>query len=327
MSKIEDLKRENEQMIRECFYNGNIWTKNELSLQTGISLALTTTILQGLQSNKEIIFIGEAESTGGRKSKQYQLNNNYYYILEVVLKREDLFYTFVLQKVDLFNQVLKRTRIQSKTGSIKELLKSMDALLQGDKQITIICLSIPGICQNGFIDICDFEDFVEVDLKQILQERYSIDIVIENDVNVACIGFSHDYKEYQHLAFVYQPRVKYVGCGIMIERKLYNGFSHFAGELSYLPFLSHEQQDQMTKDNPKELLEKQIETLCSVINPAIIGVHSDIIDNDKTLHISNISLIHQPIIAYIEDFDGMISNGLYQIGLKALKEKRGLKGY
>ena len=39
VSKANDLKKENRKKIRECLYDGNIWTKNELSLQTGLSLA------------------------------------------------------------------------------------------------------------------------------------------------------------------------------------------------------------------------------------------------------------------------------------------------
>ena len=38
-------------------------------------------------------------------------------------------------------------------------------------------------------------------------------------------------------AFIYQPAIDYVGCGMIIQGKLYNGFSHFAGELRCLPFL------------------------------------------------------------------------------------------
>ena len=74
MAKIIDLKQENIHKVRSCFYQGGTWTKNQLSSQTGISLAGTTNILQILENSEEIEFVGNARSTGGRKSKLYQFS-------------------------------------------------------------------------------------------------------------------------------------------------------------------------------------------------------------------------------------------------------------
>ena len=76
LAKIKDLKIENIDKVKECFYNTQIWTKNELSLKTGISKAGITNILKILLKKQLISYIGEAHSTGGRKSKQYQNPNN-----------------------------------------------------------------------------------------------------------------------------------------------------------------------------------------------------------------------------------------------------------
>ena len=64
---------------------------------------------------------------------------------------------------------------------------------------------------------------------------------------------------------------------MIIQGKLYNGFSHFAGELRCLPFYDHLQQERLLKDAPQELLEKQIVTLCCVLNPEAIGICSDVL--------------------------------------------------
>ena len=52
MSKVNDLKQENEIKIRECLYDGQIWTKNDLAYKTILSLATNTNILKEmLKSN------------------------------------------------------------------------------------------------------------------------------------------------------------------------------------------------------------------------------------------------------------------------------------
>lgn len=59
----------NIQKIRKCFYQKKIWTKAELASVTQLSLASITNILQELLKSQEILFIGENDSTGGRKIK------------------------------------------------------------------------------------------------------------------------------------------------------------------------------------------------------------------------------------------------------------------
>ncbi len=54
MSKVNDLKQENEIKIRECLYDGQIWTKNDLTYKTSLSLATTTNILQEMLKSHEI---------------------------------------------------------------------------------------------------------------------------------------------------------------------------------------------------------------------------------------------------------------------------------
>ena len=156
----------------------------------------------------------------------------------------------------------------------------------------------------------------------MIKQRYGINCIIENDVNNACIGLSYMYPQSPHLAFIYQPAVVYVGCGMMIDHKLYNGFSHFAGELRYLPFYTHQQQDQLLRKDPELLLTKQILTLCCVFNPEIIGVCSEVVESIGNLNLnSEIPKYHYPQLVQIKDMNEMIWKGLYSIAIRNLKEK------
>ena len=324
MVRINELKKSNIQKIRECFYNCEIWTKNELSKKTGLSLAGTTNVLMELLANNEIEFIGEANSTGGRKSKQYILNKDYYHIGIIILRRENKNYRIIIKSLDLLSNIVYEKELISSRGSIQELDLTIKQLLENDNNVSILSISIPGVCQDGHVDICDYEEFEDFALGKYIYSKFHLEVIIENDVNVACIGFSDSYPEVSHLSFIYQPAVKYVGIGMMIDRKLYNGFSHFAGELRYLPFYTHQQQDEMLKYSPKELLLKQIVTLICVMNPEVIGYHSDVFDTEMTLEDYSIFKKHYPVLVRVPDFNNVILKGLYSIGLKNLM-KRGRK--
>lgn len=321
LSKVKDLKHMNIQKVRQCFYDGNIWTKTQLSDETQLSLSSMTNILQELLKNQEIFFIGENASTGGRKSKQYVLNKDYRHILKMILKRQINGYEFICQNVNLFNQVISSQTVSSMYGQVDELILLMKKFLSADSSITMICLSIPGVCHDGYIDVCDFELFENVNLLEMIRDFYKNQIILENDVNIASIGFYHQYPKCQHLAFVYQPAVQYIGCGMIINGKLYNGFTHFAGELRYLPFYTSEQQNQMLETQPKELLEKQLSTLCCVFNPEMIGICSDVIDCLDDFHLNTIPFKHRPRMIHVKNMDSLIEDGLYQMCIQKILEE------
>ena len=156
MSKVNDLKQENEIKIRECLYDGQIWTKNDLTYKTSLSLATTTNILQEMLKSHEIEYVSDSKSTGGRKSKEYQLYKDYKHLLKIVLKKNKKSYEFIFEIIDLYDQIVYQK-----------------------------------------------------------------------------------YPHYQNSALIYQPAIDYVDCGMIVQGKLYNGFSHFAGELRCLPFYDH----------------------------------------------------------------------------------------
>lgn len=322
MTKVTELKSDNIHRIRECFYDGLVWTKNELAGVAGLSLAATTNILQLLLKNKEIELVGEAKSTGGRKSKQYKINKDYYHIGILSLKRNDADYYFIIKSIDLLGNILSENRIISKSGKIKELIEVISSFINKDAKIGILVLSIPGVCKEGKVSICDFEDFEMVDLAYVIKDHFNLEVVIENDVNVACVGFGKHYSNAKNLVLMYQPRIKYIGCGILIDHQLCRGASNFAGELSYLPFLTHRQQDEMLKDDPNDLLLKQLVTICCVINPEVVGVCSDVINIFDERKLENyLTKEHWPKIINVNDLDKLICDGLTYLGIKVLINK------
>ena len=82
-------------------------------------------------------------------------------------------------------------------------------------------------------------NYAGTQFKKEIEEAFQLPCEIENDVNCARIGFYHQYPHYQNSALIYQPAIDYVDCGMIVQGKLYNGFSHFAGELRCLPFYDH----------------------------------------------------------------------------------------
>ena len=47
-------------------------------------------------------------------------------------------------------------------------------VLKKDQEIAVICLSLPGVCDQGMIDLCDFEDFQNKNILEILKKEMCI---------------------------------------------------------------------------------------------------------------------------------------------------------
>lgn len=308
MTKVTELKEENIESIRRCFYDRNIWTKNALSRTTGISLAGTTNVLHHLLDTGEIIQIYDAASTGGRKSKQYLLNRDHCHIACLILQKKKEAYVFHTQIRDLFGTCIYEEIKETEKGTLKDL-ENVISVLAEHTDISVLTISVPGVSFKGFIKICDFYDLEGKDIGELIRRYTDVPFVIENDVNVALIGFSKIYPDIRDMALLYQPAQDYFGCGILIAGKLYNGHSHSAGELRYLPDRSEEEQLKLLKEDPKGFLKDRIQVLQAVLDPEIIGWYSDVVMED----------LEGENIQRIDDFYTLIQEGLYQIGLNRIK--------
>lgn len=299
MTKVSELKNENINAIRHCFYDQSIHTKNQLSQMTGISLSAVTNVLQHLLKTQEIKRVDDARSTGGRKSKQYILNQDHAYIGMIIFKKTKDDYRCQLKIVDLFSKVLLEKEIVKKKDGLIDFEKCIKTILK-NKNVKVLVISIPGVSEGGVIKECDFRHFENIDLGKAIRKYTDIPVVLENDMNIAVIGLSLQYPTIKNMAFLYQPAKEEFGCGILIFGKLYNGFRHAAGELKYLP--DH------VKD-PKRSLKNRIEVLQAVLDPELIGWYSDLVDE----------IDRKERVEHLTDLYGYIEKGLFKIGFEQIK--------
>jgi hypothetical protein len=299
MAKNEELRKENIHNIRTCFYKGGTWTKNTLAEKTGLSLAGTTNVLRYMLQSEEILYIGDAGSTGGRKSKEYELNPDYCHIGTIDCCRKGNRYTYLVQEIDLNNEILQSHTIFSEEGSLNDLKKAL-RWIKKDERIKFLAVSVPGVCCQGKLTACDFPLLAGIDLGSLIQKECNLPYVIENDVNIACISYAHDADNLEDIALVYQPDAKYIGCGILIHGKLYNGVHHEAGEMMHLGI----------KDkDPKKELQSAILALQAVLDPEkIIWCSDRVKELDDPYH----NLIQ------IKEIQPLIQRGLHEMALYEL---------
>ena len=304
INKNTALKQDDIRQIRKCFYQGKVMTKKDVRETTGISYGGITNILQELLVEKEILYVSDADSTGGRRSKQYVLNPDYAHIGTVNCHRHDNLYFF-----DTCGYAVNGEKCYShcsvlKDGTFAQLKRETGRLMRADSLISVLVINIPGFCEEGVVRLCDFHNFEGIHIQEEL--GLNIPVVIENDVNTACIGLYHEEK-HENMALIYQPSAEYSGAGLILHGRLYNGSNHRAGEMRYL----YGEEPAGNLNKPVEQLRKEISAIQAVLDPEVIGWHSDLVEEKELLKYMEGSEAH---LKQISDLNALIETGMYAIG-------------
>ena len=306
MATTSDLKSENIQAVRRCFYTYGTLSMNKAEKETGLSHGSVINAFRALEESGEILFSEKTGTTVGRKTHHYILNAEYRHFLTIDVKRTASGFTSRTWRMNLNGEEtdVRYSSFEAMDDSyLKEEIRTMIAQYPDTDMILI---STPGVCTNGVIT--NGETF-RSDLGSLIEENYHIPYVIENDVNVAAIGFQKEHSDCENIAVIYQAEQGIFGCGILINGRLYNGFSHAAGELRYLPYM-----EERKKLPPEVLLKEMILSVAAVLNPEIIGYASDPVHEAISFE-DSLPQRHTPSSVYIEDLDIYRRKGLFSIGI------------
>ncbi len=145
-------------------------------------------------------------------------------------------------------KVLGKNRINTeaekgKAHIIENIFGSVDFILKRcnltENDLSGIGIALPGPVDNGSgisFECPNLKGWVNVEIKKILQEKYGTFVFIENDARAAaageaCCGAGKDIRN-----FLYITISTGIGCGVVIDGKLYRGADGAAGELSHVIF-------------------------------------------------------------------------------------------
>jgi len=98
-----------------------------------------------------------------------------------------------------------------------------------------IGIGVPGtIWENGEILLAPNLGWTNIKLKQILQEKYDLPIIIENEANAGAYGEKHFGVGKAYSNIVYISIGIGIGTGLIIKEQLYKGKQGFSGELGHM---------------------------------------------------------------------------------------------
>ncbi|MBL7700512.1 MAG: ROK family protein [Chitinophagaceae bacterium] len=226
-------------IISNLFYH-TTHSNLELSKITEFSIPTVSALLDTLIDSNLVQPTGQGSSSGGRKPQQYGLSKTFGYIVAVYI---DQYYTH-LAILSLTRQHVVEPRIinlnlyENKNGtsilceSVKQFVD--DSKIDKDEIIGV------GVGMPGLIDVkkgLNHTFFQDADngIRQLLSEKLSLPVFIENDSNVLALGETKfGFAKYSQNVLVVNASWG-VGLGMVLNGELFHGHAGFAGEFSHIP--------------------------------------------------------------------------------------------
>jgi glucokinase len=130
-------------------------------------------------------------------------------------------------------------RLNTKAGEneiIQQLFKITEKLIDNSG------IGVPGLVneEKGIVfDVLNIASWTEVPLKQLMEERFRIPVLINNDANCFAVGEYYFGKGVEGDSMVGLTIGTGLGSGIILKGKLYSGKNCGAGEFGMIDYLDH----------------------------------------------------------------------------------------
>ncbi len=325
-SDLTVVRKRNRILIKKYLMDGRAATKHDLAMETGLSVATCNTLLNEMAKSKEIEELASTKSSGGRPSKEYRLNMEYRHILWMCLISAKGRKEVVCGANNLAGEILWQKQKKMEQIGAEEVLEIAQWMLKEEKKAGVLSVGIPGVFAQEAIQICDLPELIGVRLKEILEERLQLEVVIENDMNAAAYGYyrSRHIKDdgEESLAVISCYEDMYPGCGLIADGRIIRGNTNFAGELSYLPFgCGREDLNDRIKEEQGqiEIVGRMAASLSVLVNPSSIYLMEGVIRREWLAQIEQecrryIPQEHMPQIRVTDQIESYYIYGMFCLG-------------
>lgn len=246
-AKPSSVRINNQRLMIEYLRAYGPQSRADLSKALAISKPSISTNVEGLLAKGILIEIGSGASSGGRIPTLIAFNSRYKCIMAIDLNRSKPLIALGnldgeivdSMAVDVALDDDKAMHIKKLTGAIDDLLGIQGYLLT---DLGVISVAIPGVVDEDTGRVFahnQFKTWTKLNLKDILQQAYKVDVVMKNDISMAALGECHHGCGIAYEDMAYVSVGLGVGAGLILRNQLFEGHRKAAGEIGYSRILGH----------------------------------------------------------------------------------------
>lgn len=324
--KPSSVKEHNLNLLRQLFVKGGGFSARELAEKTGLSVVSINKLLVDLKAAEEIQIAPQPQTTGGRRATMYQYNPNRQLLLVLQFVEEKTAIVANLVVVNLFGELLQQRKLTSEELVYEQLQTVIQETIVAYPQIQLLVLGITGAEIDGRLQIMDFAPLHNLNLRELLSEAFSREVLIENDINAAALSQALSNQPKGITVALYYPENFPPGAGIVIQGRIFHGTHGLSGEIKHLPFVMRENFP-VSLATLQQQIEEMLQTVISAYDPSqiILYVNNSAFKQTQLDDIlKKLTIIFPyfklPPISLTATFQTDYLNGLLQLGLKKLRE-------
>lgn len=325
------LREINIELVRKVLRQRFSGTKNSLSKDTGLSVSSCRNILEDMLETGEVVENDLISSNGGRPSRGFLYNKDFSYVGVLYFRLEGSKQTIYYGVLNSIGEIIE----ESSSDFDQIIYDSVDDIIsyltKKYSRLNSISIGVPGVVVNGKIELCDVKKLSYFPIKEVIESKYNLSVIVENDVNSCVLGYYHTnvVGTSESSVYIYFPVSGSPGTGIVINGKVLRGDNNFAGEIGFLPIgVDYKDQGQL-QENREEFyiyVTKIILSINSIINPKNIVLSWEMFDDDSFSIIKeNVKKLsvegHDPLLTYNTNIHLDFMNGLSFLALKELSCK------
>lgn len=233
------IKKINTSIVLEAVLKNAPLSRAQISELTGLNKATVSNLVQDLIDSDLIIEIGPGESSGGRKPVMLLFNGQAGYAVGIDLGVNYIRGVLADLEGNVISELQKSLKKHQLEFTLKELVQCIEELIgqapDSPYGIVGIGIGVPGIVDDrGSILFAPNLEWRQVELQQILEERFQLPVTIDNEANAGAQG-EQKYGIGRGIAHqIYVSVGIGIGTGIILNKELYKGATGFSGELGHL---------------------------------------------------------------------------------------------
>ncbi|WP_047982725.1 ROK family protein [Ornithinibacillus contaminans] len=233
------VKKENKSLVLETIRACSPISRAAIASKTGLNKGTVSSLVSDLLEEQLLYESGPGESSGGRRPVMLLFNQVAGHSIGI-----DLGVNYLLGVLtDLDGNICLEKRVKFSDLTYEEIEEQLYAIIDfliddappSPYGIIGIGVGVPGtVNKSGEILLAPNLGWKNVDLKSILEERYDLPVIIENEANAGAygekkFGVGRDYNQ-----IVYVSVGIGIGVGLILNGELYKGNNGFSGELGHM---------------------------------------------------------------------------------------------
>lgn len=319
------MREMNIRSLRKIMKQQRVFTKAALAHASGLSVVTIHSLLEELMNGGEVIATDRQAATGGRKASLFEYNANHQLILTVCLFEKNGQEIARVAVCNLLGELIFENETVFAEMDLKGLEEQIEPCLEKFTNISLLTVGIPGFEMNGVLTI-DFSKLHNKDLRNYLEKKYNIPVLIENDINAAISGYllERELENDKCVVGIYYPTQNPPGVGVVLNGSLLKGRNGLVGEVNHIPLGIDWGSFSFVKSELEEHALKIVLTIVTLYDPDKFVLYGEIFTEELIQKIQKELMavfphINMPNMVVEDNFHRDYLNGVVAVSFKYLE--------